>query len=302
MKKKLIPALIAILLILIITAIAAVTFLIEKYSYSKEHADLTAYFGLQGETDVAILLDDTLTEDKGRLRDGRCYLTLDMVKTCLSDRFYWDKSEQRLLYTLPQEVVGIGLEEQTSEGYVAIFEQDDRLWIALDYAKKYADFTFTLYTGPNRVLLTTAWEQRKVAEGAKDTAIRLSDDIKSEILAEVVKGDKLILLEETEKWDRVRTGDGYIGYIECKRLGEAAVETPEKDSGYEAPDYSGNVRDHKINLVWHQVTNDTANATLQRMMEGVAGVNVISPTWFFLYDNDGRVESIADRSYVEFGH
>lgn len=50
--KKIIPVLVAIVLILIIAAVGFGTVLIDKYSYSKERADLNSYFGITGEDDV----------------------------------------------------------------------------------------------------------------------------------------------------------------------------------------------------------------------------------------------------------
>ena len=47
MKKKVIPMLIAIVLILIVIAVAFGSMVIDKYSYSKEFADMEAYFGLE---------------------------------------------------------------------------------------------------------------------------------------------------------------------------------------------------------------------------------------------------------------
>ena len=37
-------------------------------------------------------------------------------------------------------------------------------------------------------------------------------------------------------------------------------------------------------------------------MSGVTGVNVISPTWYSLYDNTGVVDGIASPSYVQQAH
>ena len=78
--------------------------------------------------------------------------------------------------------------------------------------------------------------------------------------------------------------------------------TPVKDTGYVEPDYTGNLRDHKIDLAWHQVTVESANSTFPGVMSGVTGVNVISPTWYSLYDNTGVVEGIASPSYVQQAH
>lgn len=302
MRRSLIPVLVAVALIFLILAVSAGIFLFQRYSYSDEQADLNAYFGLDGAGSVAIVYENGIAEEKGILQDGRCYLDLDTVHAYLNDRFYVDFNEKLLLYTLPDEVVSIGLGEQTQDGYTAAFEQDGSAWIALDYVKKYSDFNFTLYTDPNRVVLETSWEEISTAQLKKDTAIRERGGVKSPILTTAAKGDRVTVLEELENWDRVITADGYIGYVEKKRLTQAETQTPQKDTGYTAPDYTGNMREHKINLAWHQVTSSAANSTFPGVVENVTGINVISPTWFFLYDNEGTVESIASREYVEEAH
>lgn len=302
MKKKIIPALVAILLIVLIVAAAAGIFFYQRYSYSKEEADRNAYFGLESEEDVAVVYNDEIVDQKGILQDGHCYLDLDTVHSLLNDRFYVDYHEKLLLYALPDEVVRIELGGMSSDGYVAAFEKDGMAYLALDHVKKYSDFNFTLFEQPNRVILNTVWEERQTAALRKDTAVRIKGGVKSEILVQAKKDDKLIVQEEMESWSRVQTADGYIGYVENKRLTDQTAETPVKDTGYTEPDYTGNRRDHKINMAWHQVTVESANDTFPGVVDGVTGINVISPTWFFLYDNEGSVESIASREYVEAAH
>ena len=300
--KKIIPALIAILLILLIGAGAAGSYLYQKYSYSKELADLDQYFGLAAAEEAAIVLNHDFAPEKGLMKDGHCYLDLETVHTYLNDRFYVDYHEKLLLYTLPDEVVSLGLGETTPDGYVAAFEQGNKVYLALDYVKRYSDFNYMVYTQPNRVILETEWEEVQTARAAKDTAVRYQGGVKSEILTQIVKGDPLIVLETMETWSCVQTTDGYIGYVENKRLTDLTQETPAKDTGYEAPDYSGNTRDHKIDLAWHQVSSESGNSTFPGVMDGVLGVNVVSPTWFSLYDNEGTVDSFASPAYVEAAH
>ena len=300
--KKIIPALIAILLILLIGAGAAGSYLYQKYSYSKELADLDQYFGLAAADEAAIVLNHDFAPEKGLMKDGHCYLDLETVHTYLNDRFYVDYHEKLLLYTLPDEVVSLGLGETTPDGYVAAFEQGNKVYLALDYVKRYSDFNYMVYTQPNRVILETEWEEVQTARAAKDTAVRYQGGVKSEILTQIVKGDPLTVLETMENWSCVQTTDGYIGYVENKRLTDLTQETPAKDTGYEAPDYSGNTRDHKIDLAWHQVSSESGNSTFPGVMDGVLGVNVVSPTWFSLYDNEGTVDSFASPAYVEAAH
>ena len=97
MKRKVIPVLIGLLLIVLILAGAAGVFLFQRYSGSKEEADLNVYFGLNGSQEVAIVWNQELTEEKGLLQDERCYLKLDTVHEMLNERFYVDHNEKLLL-------------------------------------------------------------------------------------------------------------------------------------------------------------------------------------------------------------
>lgn len=302
MKRRMIPVLIAIVMIVIILAGSAGVFLYERYSYSKEPADLQAYYGLESQSDVAIVLNDEIVEEKGVLHGGLCYLDLETVHTYINDRFYVDYNEKLLLYALPDEVVCVAVGDTVEDGYAAALEMNGKVYLALDYVKKYSDFNFVLYTEPNRVLLQTEWKEILTAQMKKNVAVRLRGGVKSEILTQTVKGDRVTVLEELENWDRVQTEDGYIGYVEKKYLSEAAAEQQMKDTGYAAPDYTGNTKDYKINLAWHQVTSEAANSTYPGVMDGVIGVNVISPTWFSLYDNEGIVDGIASADYVQTAH
>ena len=84
--KRAIPVLIAIVLILIIGGASFGKFYYDKYSYSKEQADLDAYFGVSGE-ELAIVLQDEIVEEKCVQREGLCYLDLDTVHKYLNEIF-----------------------------------------------------------------------------------------------------------------------------------------------------------------------------------------------------------------------
>lgn len=300
--KKWIPAIIAIVLIMIIGAVVFLMQIVGKYGYSKETADLNAYYGLQQDDEAAIVLNHEVLEEKGKMIDGVCYLSLGTVHTWLNERFYADVNENLLIYTLPDGNAQIGFDAPAEDGSIPVRLLDGVVYLSVDYIQQYTDMESALFTEPNRVRLTTDFGSRKTAVVKKDTQVREAGGVKSPILAEVTEGDRLIVLEEMEKWIKVETEDAKIGYTERKRLGEITEETPEKSREYQEPEYAQVMRENSINLAWHQVTSEAANATFPGVMDEVSGVNVISPTWFFLFDNEGSFESIADRSYVEEAH
>ena len=310
MKKKLIPVLIAIVLIIVIGGVSVGAALFERYSYSKERADLSAYFQMNGESDVAIILQDELIEERARLFDNTYYLDLTTVHKYFNDRFYEDKGEGLLLYTLPDDIVRtvIGSSEVSGKSgteelpYVPARYEGDVLYLAIDFVKNYANFSYEGFGEPNRLQIYTQWNERAVAEINKDTAVRVLGGVKSEILKDMTAGDKVIILEEMESWSKVKTGDSIIGYVENKRLENAAAESPIPVTDYVEPEYTSITRDHKINLGWHVIGGPAGNDTLSEAVANTKGLNVISPTWFKLNDSEGGFVSFASQDYVDKAH
>jgi spore germination protein YaaH len=308
--KKAIPVLIAIVLIIVVAAAGFGSRLLEKYSYSKERADLTEYFGVTGDDDVPIILQDEQIEEHARLWDGECYFDLDTVHKYFNDRFYHDGKDGLLLYALPDRIVKTEVgsnevtsgDETTTRDYMITRYDGETFYVAADFVKEYSNFSYELFTEPNHMQVYTEWNERQTAEVLKDTQVRYQGGIKSDILTDVSKGDTVVILEEMENWTKVKTQDAFIGYIENKKLGEQTAETPEPVTDYEEPVYQSNTRDHKINLAWHAVAGTAGNDTLASLMENTKSVNVISPTWFALSDNEGNFTSFATKDYVTQAH
>lgn len=312
--KKIIPVIVAIVLIILIAAVGVGTKLLEKYSYSKERADLTEYFGIQEENDVAIVLQDELIEEHAKIFDNRCYFDIATVHKYFNDRFYEDKAEGILIFTTPNSYVTTTIGESAFETDDAMFAaaagvwdyvisryEDGVLYIEADFVQQYSNFTYELFKGPNRMQIYTEGGERQNAPITKDTQVRYQGGIKSDILTDVSKGDTVVVLEEMETWTKVKTQDSFIGYVENKRLGDKSTETLEPPPNH-IPAYESNTRDYKINLGWHSIGGVGGNETLESVVAQTKGLNVISPTWFRLTGNEGEFSSFAEASYVEKAH
>ncbi len=310
MKKKIIPVLVAILLILIVIAAGFGTKIIEKYSYSKERADLKEYYSLTEDNDVALLLQNDFLEAKGKLINGTYYLDFDTVQTYFNNRFYVDKVEKLLIYTTPTDIISAPIEGNVAnvsgvpgeENYVIATYQEDTLYVAIDYVKKYTNFSYEVFTEPNRMQINTEWPIRTIADVVKNTAIRYQGGIKSDILEDVSVGDVVVVLEKMDNWVKVKSKDGIIGYIEKKRLTNERDEMQTPVTDVAVPEYTSITKDYKINMGWHQVTNQTANASIQSVLAQTKSMNTISPTWFSLSDNNGNFTSLASPEYVANAH
>ena len=308
MKKKVLPVIVAILLILVIGGCALGKVLLDKYSYSKEEADWNEFYQVSENDRSAIILQNEMVEEQALIKDGVCYFDLATVHKYMNEVFYADMTENLLLYATPTEVIRTTFGETaytTTEGtqeagYVISFVDGDNVYVAADYVKLFTNYSYECYD--RHVQVNTEWGTRQVAQLKKDTAVRLRGGVKSPILTQAVKGDTLEILEQMETWSKVKTADAVIGYVENKRLGEITEEMETPVTDYQAPEYTSLTADSKICLGWHSIGGVAGNDTLYSMVSGTKGMNVIAPTWFSMMDENGAFRSFATAGYVTTAH
>lgn len=271
-----------------------------KYMPSDELSDKAKVFGIKG-SQVALLLDNELQEEKGIYEDGQVYLPVGWVNEYLNQRFYWDEGEKLLVYALPESIVYADEDAQGEKG--PLFKvTDDGMYLSLGLVVNYTDIRTRSFATSQikRVFIDTLWEPYDTAEVKKAGHVREKGGVKSPILTELEQGEHVDVLETMEKWSRVRTEDGYIGYIENRRLDGREQVTPE--SSFEAPVYTSITMDEKVRLGFHQVTRQEANNTLESYVSVTKDMNVIVPTWFNVISDDGTYNSLASKEYVDKAH
>ncbi|NTV78674.1 MAG: chitinase, partial [Clostridiales bacterium] len=256
------------------------------------------------------ILQDEKTQLNAKLLDGYYYFDFATVQDYFNDRFYVDYNEGLLLYTTPTDIIRaqFGTSEYLADGqtytedYTIAFKEGDVVYVAADYVKKYANFSYEGFTEPNRLQVYTSWGTVNVATIEKDTAVRYQGGVKSPILEDVSAGDVVIILEQMEQWSKVKTAHAIIGYVENKRLSEIREEVQTPVTDYVEPVYTNISSEQKINLGWHQVAGIAGNDTLDSVLANTKALNTISPTWFYMSDNDGNIVSLASQSYVDKCH
>ena len=301
--------LVVILLIVVVAAVGVLTAAIKRHTPSDTRMDLNTYYGLEKEDDVALVLQNTVSDTKGKWMDGRVYLDYETVSNVLGGRFYWEADSSQMLYTTPKEILAIAPEstsytvngENKDEGYKIIRQTDDKIYLALDFIQKYMEITSTVTESPNKAVIRYQWGSEKIVKAKNDTVIRYRGGIKSDILTDVAKGTELTLIEELDNWSQVATSDGFNGYVSKEELTAPEEKKAEYDGSYKE-EFTSLTRDHKINLAWHQVTSEDANAGLAQTLESIKGINVISPTWFSVTGAEGTISSLASADYVNLAH
>lgn len=327
MKKKIMPVLIAIGVALVALIVIAIGNVIDKNTPSKTKAseeEILQHFLLYDgyeetedgynfenavkadENQVAIVLQNQVRKERGFVdENGMIYLGVGFVKNHLNHRFYWDNNENILIYTTPTDVIKaeVGSKEyyvtkvKNAVEYTIVRTQGQEVYVALDFVKLYSDIDTTYYENPKRLCITNTWDVSvDVATIESGVKIRMKDSIKADILCSYKGETEVVLLEEVEKWRKVVTPDGYTGYVQTSVLKNQTTKT--YTSTFEKPVYTNIQKEGKISLAWHQITSPADNDDLVDLVTNAKGLNVVSPTWFRLSDNEGNFSSHADVAYT----
>lgn len=308
MKKKSYPVLAVIALILVITIVAAGFALIRKYTPNKEREDLTTYYNLTSADEVAIVLNNEVTSSKAKIIDGHIYLDYNFVHDFLNARFYWDNNENILLYATSQNLVSAQAEETSYKitkssadyGRKIVTVSGDTAYVDLDFVKEYSDFIYDYVKNPHRIIITNEWGSYQTASVKRESSLRKKGGIKSPVLETMAAKSEVTVIEQGEKWSKVMSSDGVIGYMKNRTLSN--VEQKTRTSDFKEETFAHIKKDSKICMAWHQVTNQTANTAVSTVLANTKGINVLSPTWFYLNDNNGNIANLASLNYVNYCH
>ena len=310
MKRKIFPVLIALILIILIAGGAVYMRLREKQAYGTDVMDLRTYFEVE-EGKLAIYNGSERIAMQAPIIDGTCYLNLNFVKSTINSGFYYDWNEKKLLLTdakgsivaVPDEDGYSLYGEKKSFACKPVVMRDDGPYLALPYVGMLSDLEYRV--NEYRLQLVNAWEPYESSAVLKDTKIRYEGDVKAAILCDALTGESLEVLESLKDWSRVRNEEGIIGYVENKDLSAPMTVTPIKTpvkGDYEIPEYTSDRLYEKVCLGWHAIGGIGGNATLEEVAGTSIGMNVISPTWFSLKDDEGNFRSFAESSYVQRAH
>lgn len=302
-----------ILLLMVLVGVTIVGGLLyKKYAPSKKMMPLTTFFQAS-EDEVLLMLHDTVLEETGYIEGKELYLPYEVVVDHINQRFYFDSSENILSLVTATELIRSELgstsytinKSKVNLDYPVIKVQGEQVYLAMDFVKEYSNVEFNLYENPNRLMIEAGWGNTyQYYSVNKATQLRYKPGSKSDVLVKLQEADVLRIVndgtEEMESYDKVMTKDGVTGYVLKKYLSEPYEEKMVND-------YTGDVfphitKDQTINMTWHQVTTTAANDGILNAIAGTKGLNVISPTWFSLADNNGNLTSLASETYVQRAH
>lgn len=310
MKKRIIVIAIAIVAIALIAYFGIGKRVIDKYTYGTEKADLAAYFGTSGD-ELAIVLGDRILADKAVKGEGYCYFEFATVEDYIGDGFYYDPEYNggTLMFTTADGTIEApvgsskyGFDGAGSDlGHRTCYLEGKTLYIASDYVSQYFSVNINVYD-EHVLLITPGMAGTNTMITTSKTQIREKGGIKSPILREMEEGETVLLLETMEEWSKVETNDGFIGYIENKKMEVTDGIMWGIVNEVTVPQTEFLSLNERVVLGFNSIAGVAGNDTIGAAIEEGQGMNVIAPTWFSVSDNLGSIRNFGSTAYVEKAH
>lgn len=303
-RQKQDPVRIVLLLAAAVALIGIISFAAGRFIPTSSKRDPKEYFGIEGRDEVGVVVNGHVFETPGITLNEEIYLPIDEVSKYLNPGFFYSENENMFIITTPVEKIAVSVADSAEQNLFV--SRDGKNYISYNYLYQYTDMDGDVVLGDtDRIVIRTVfdYDMRTVGEKA---VVRERPTIRGLVLEKPEAGTQVSILEsdgsmDAGAWTYVTTPTGYTGYIENKYLEGDMIHVTEDRVRPELI-YTHILREDKINMVFHQTDNQASNNMLAQSLEGVSGVNVIAPTWFYLESPEGDMSSVASDTYVATAH
>ena len=267
------------------------------------------------EGEVMLILENEVSKSNAIKRGESLYIPYALAAEKINDGFYDDEDENdlTLTYVLPKEIIRLIPDKKyyldnddrvytTDPVYIC---ENDVFYIEISFLAGLSDMRYEYHEDPERLILHYEWNDYLYYEMQDETPVHLLPDVTSGVTMTLMSGTKAYYIggygNGKNDFIKIMTVDGLFGYVQRKHIGSSKHEYQE--STYKAPEEDHLLYDGKVKLGWGYVASKSGNLTYDECTRNIKGMmNVISPTWLSLADNDGHINSFAEQRYVGRAH
>ena len=231
------------------------------------------------------------------------YISQDDVKNFFDNNIYYDEQYNQIITTSDKKVAVIGIGKtdiQVNSGndkiYAPIIEKDGKYYLPFSELDDVYNTKTSYIKEGNTIVIESLDRELNGANARKNVNVKVLDTIFSYTVDKINKGDNVYILEKQDKWTKVRTAKGKIGYIKTSNL---VNEYNIREAITEEKQIQG-----KVSLVWDYYSEYVSAPN--REGTSIEGVNVVSPS-FYTIEKLGKGEmetNVGDegKAYIEWAH
>jgi hypothetical protein len=246
-------------------------------------------------------------EDSPIVEDGQLLFSIDTMKKFVDPNVHWDEKANKVVFTTRDKVLIMKTGKLTAmvnarpvDLNMPVKLVDGKPYIPIQMLDTMFGIEIRWIEENNVAVLDYVKNTVQVAEVQKDNRIMRAKPAlwSPAVRKDIDRGEVLRVFGEDGKWYKVRSNDGFIGYIQKKYVKTDLIAS-ETDVTEHAGSIAWKPEQGKVNMTWEYVGNKNPDISQLKRIEGL---DVVSPTWFHIVDKQGTVANKADIGYVNWAH
>jgi len=253
--------------------------------------------------DVYLVYKDEYFTDETlfRMEGDVIYISLNFIKEYIDFDIFYDEKEKMVIITDQDKVLRYIVDEDKATINhrefmldLPVKEIEGQVYLPEDILSSQYGLEINFWENTRAITIDSFNSNYIIGQVIMEGGhIRTNFDIKAPIVLENIDVEtNLFIFEEYMDWYKVRTFDGIIGFIEKKYIKIDLISNIySTESNYSLD----NMTSEKINLTW-----DYTNRKMENFKEAniIYGVNILSPTWFEIIDENGNINDKGNKDYV----
>lgn len=298
-------------LILVVLCIGAAAVLWLDRAYGPVDTRITPDYG----TDKPIFYQGIALEG-GAIGSGESLkLPLQIIQSVIDPDIHYEESSSSIIITTEHQVLRMVTDQLTAWVNDQPFElrfpaeqTDGAVYVpAAPLAELYGvevrehpgkGYVTLLKTGD--VLARVAAPAATGDDEPRPVLLRSAPTVRAPIVGELPAGEAADVWGEEEGWYSLQLVDGTVGFADKHSVVWSGTETFRPEAAEQKSPYIPKREwGRHIVLTWEQVYSRNPDTS---KLGPMPGLNVVSPTWFHVLDQEGALENRADHAYVQWAH
>ncbi len=233
--------------------------------------------------------------------DGVIYLSEDDIANFFDKHIYLEEENHRIITTYHTKIAEVSLDEnvinvngEDKRTYAHAMERDGVIYIPISEMTEVYDIEIGNIEETKVLTIDSLDREQKKATITSSVAVKSSKNFIAKTVDRIAKGDSVIVISSDGGYSRIRTKNGKLGYVKTNKLENESVV---REAIPEEKQIEG-----KINMTWDYYS-EVASAP-NRTVTTIEGVNVVSPSFFYIDENGDFKENIGEsgETYVDWAH
>ena len=289
------------ILIIAIVLLVVIFILIKAENFIKEKTDETVNLVINNNNVTARLKNDV------KIEDGIIYVSMEDMENFFDKYIYIEDETNEIITTYEDKIASIGFEANkltlngsTKKINAHAIKENDIVYMPISEMLDVYNIEISNIEETNVIIVDSLDREQIKAETKSNISVKNSGKFFSKTVDKVQKGEQVIVIENEvvsagTGWSKIRTQNGKIGYVKTNKL---TNRTTVREATEETKQISG-----KVNMFWDYYSQYVKAP--DRTGQIIDGVNVVSPSFFYLDKTDGTLkENVGDAgiAYIEWAH